>query len=331
MRRIAYTAATCPQPNCSELCLGLIRRETQAMQSQLLKCALAATLALPALPAEPGVERNVIYGMYSGLALLMDIHHPANPNGIGLVHVSGSGWSAPLSLDARPLKQAGHVAIEAVPLVERGYTVFTVNHRATPRFRFPDPVEDVQRAVRFVRFHAERYGIDPERIGAIGGSSGGHLVSMLGVLDGDGDSDAESEIDRVSAKVQCVVARATPSDFTTGPAASGAGSQFLGTRMRPGADPGSPEMRIARAASPITHVSSDDPPVLLIHGDRDDVVPYELSERFKAALVQAGVEAKLIRVRGARHGPGFPGAEQPPDVGGWAGAWFDTQLLGKQR
>ena len=300
------------------------------MRTAAIKSVLAVALLAPLLQAEPRVDRNVIYGMYSGLALLMDIHYPEQPNGIGLIHVSGSGWSAPLSLDARPLKEAGHVRIEALPLVERGYTVFTVNHRAIPRFQYPAPVEDVQRAVRFVRFHAARFGIDPDRIGAIGGSSGGHLVSMLGMLPGEGDAQAESEIDRVSARVQCVVARATPSDFVATAATSGASALLLGIRLRPGADPSSVEMRIAREASPITHVTADDPPLLLIHGDQDDIVPYALSERFRERLAEAGVKTDLIKVSGARHGPGFPGAEQTPQVGRWAGEWFDIHLLGKQ-
>ena len=300
------------------------------MQTAVAKSALVLALLASALPAELRTDRNVVYGMYSGLALLMDVHYPDQPNGIGLIHVSGSGWNAPLSLDARPLKEAGHVRIEALPLVERGYTVFTVNHRATPRFSYPAPVEDVQRAVRFVRFHAARFGIDPDRIGAIGGSSGGHLVSMLGVLPGEGDAQAESEIDRLSAKVQCVVARATPSDFVADATGSGAVALLLGFRLRSGSDPDSTEMRVARAASPVTHVTADDPPLLLIHGDQDDIVPYALSERFRERLAEAGVKTGLIRVGGARHGPSFPGAEQTPQVGRWAGEWFDTHLLGKQ-
>src|SRR5687767_5177862 len=135
-------------------------------------------------------SENVVYGMYSGLALLMDVYAPeGEANGHGIVHISGSGWGAPLGLDARQLKEAGHVEIEARPLVAAGYTVFSINHRATPRFPYPAAVEDAQRAVRFVRHHADRFGIRADRIGAIGGSSGGHLVSMLGVLDGDGDPE----------------------------------------------------------------------------------------------------------------------------------------------
>jgi hypothetical protein len=74
-------------------------------------------------------QENVVYGMYSGLALLMDVYAPeGKANGYGIVHISGSGWGAPLGLDARQLKEAGHVEIEALPLVAAGYTLFTINH-----------------------------------------------------------------------------------------------------------------------------------------------------------------------------------------------------------
>lgn len=132
---------------------------------------------------------NVVEDMHSGLALLMDVqmdvHLPERLNGIGLVHVAGGGWSAPLNLDSRPLKEAGPVRIEALPLVERVHTVLTINHRATPRLRHPTQIEDAQRAVRFMRFHTTRFGIAPARIGAIGGSSGGHLVNLRGILNAE--------------------------------------------------------------------------------------------------------------------------------------------------
>src|SRR5262249_50679507 len=140
------------------------------------------------LGAEPRVESNQIYGMYSGAALLMDVHIPARPNGYGVVFISGSGWHAPQEYGASELKSGSQIKMYGPPLVAAGYTVFSLNHRAAPRFRFPAAVDDVQRAVRFVRHNAAKYGIRPDRIGACGGSSGGHLVSMLGVLDGKGDS-----------------------------------------------------------------------------------------------------------------------------------------------
>src|SRR6266545_8110868 len=140
------------------------------------------------------IERNVVYGMVSGLALLMDVYRPESSKGRGIVYINGSGWHAPLAYDAGQLKETplGMPYIEA--MVAGGYTVFAINHRQAPRFRYPAAVEDAQRAVRFVRHHAAPFGIDAAGIGACGGSSGGHLVSLLGTLSGEGNP---SDIDPV--------------------------------------------------------------------------------------------------------------------------------------
>ena len=193
--------------------------------------------------------------------------------------------------------------IEGKPLVDAGYTLFTINHRATPRFHYPAAVEDAQRAVRFVRTRAEDNGIDPDRIGAIGGSSGGHLVSMLGVLDGASDPDDESPINRASARVQCVVARAAPCNLVGDHATAGAPAMMLGASLGPDAPPGSIEYRRALEASPITHVTPDAAPFYLVHGDADDVVPFAASEAMAEALANASVPVKLRRVPGGVHGP----------------------------
>ena len=270
------------------------------------------------------VERNVVYGMYSGLALLMDVHRPEaeRANGYGIVHISGSGWSAPLGLDARPLKEAPHVEIEALPLVEAGYTVCSINHRAAPRFPYPAAVEDAQRAVRFMRHNAEQLGIRKDRIGAIGGSSGGHLVSMLGVPDGSGDPEDESAVNRESKKVQCVVARAAPTSFLTMPNV-GARVAFLGAQVGPSTAPGSVEYRRAVEASPVTHVAAGAPPFFLIHGDADEMVPIAQSEEMAAALEKVGVPVKLRRVPGGVHGPGIV---RDPEIASEMREWFDTHL-----
>ena len=190
---------------------------------------IAALLLWPASTfGQARVEKNVVVGMVSGLALVMDVHHPEEPNGFGIVHVSGSGFSRPLAYNA-PLLSESQVGIYGKPLVEHGYTVFSLNHRATPRFRYPAPLLDVQRTVRFIRYHAEEYGIDLDRIGAVGGSSGGMLVSLLGVLDGKGDPEDPDPINRVSAKVQVVVARAAPVDRTRMSNSVG-GALLLGAR-----------------------------------------------------------------------------------------------------
>jgi acetyl esterase/lipase len=278
--------------------------------------------------AEARVESNVIYGMYSGLALLMDVYHPERPNGFGIVVIPGSGWHMPMDLDVAPLKAAfSRPIFRSDALLAAGYTLFVIDHRAAPRFRYPAAVEDAQRAVRLVRYNANSYGIDPGSIGALGGSSGGHLVSMLGVLDGAGDPEDASQIDRASAKVQAVVAIFPPTDFLAFVRGSGGDKatvgSFLGTNL--GRNDKAAERRY-EAASPISHVSADDPPFLLIHGDADPVVPVEQSKLFREALAKAGVHVELKIVPGGGHGGTIlDGANAADALDGIVG-WFDANL-----
>lgn len=312
--------------------------------NQLLRNLAVLIIALMLLSAcgkvqsksstEPGakIDRNVVYGMYSGLALVMDVYYPEKPNGYGIVFISGSGWTRELSLDATPLTQTGQETIYAVPLQQAGYTVFNLNHRAAPRFRYPAPVEDVQRAVRFIRHNAGEFGIHAKHIGAMGGSSGAHLVSMLATMDGNGDPNDPSAVNRESAKVQCVVTRAAPMDLRENPEAPLFG--FRGNAAKPG----TVEKKMLIDASPITYVSADDPPFLLIHGDADPVVPYEWSVSMHKALNEAGVKAELMTVPGGGHGPRYESMtvidgkrvrkepDNPPDYIGAMLDWFDRYL-----
>jgi acetyl esterase/lipase len=290
----------------------------------------AGLLLTPCLPAaEPGVESNVVYGMYSGAALLMDVHRPAAGNGCGVIHISGSGWHAPQEYGAQQLKDSNQVGIYGKPLVQAGYTVFNINHRAAPRFRYPAAVEDAQRAVRFIRHNAARFGIRADSIGAAGGSSGGHLVSMLGGLDGKGHPSDPDPVERESAKVRCVMARAAPSDLTTLNTVGGSAVvSFVGMPLRPNPPKTSIEYKTYREASLISHVSPDDPPFLLLHGDADETVPYSQSEEMETALRKQGVTVRLIRIAGGGHGPTFAGAKNPPDYLGEMIRWFDKHLRG---
>ncbi len=287
---------------------------------------LGTVLLIPSLAfAQARVEKNVVVGMYSGLALVMDVHHPENPNGYGIIHISGSGWGRPLAYNARLLSES-QVDLYGGPLVEVGYTVFSLNHRATPRFRYPAPLTDVQRAARFIRFHAEEYGIDPVRIGAVGGSSGGHLVSLLGVLDGEGDADDPDPVNRVSSKVQTVVARAAPADLARMDTSTGIGALSLLLGARNSSDAQSEEARRYWEASPINYVSADDPPFLFLHGDADETVPFEQAGLMSDALASVGLESRVIRIPGAGHGATFRGAQNPPDYVGAMIDWFDHYL-----
>ena len=265
---------------------------------------LIAIFSILKLSAQPElnaakVDRNVVFGMYSGLALLMDVYYPENPNGYGIIHITGSGWSRRFTLDAKMINHNRHVKIDGEALVKAGYTLFSINHRAAPRFLYPAAVEDAQRAVRFIRYHADKFGINPDRIGAIGGSSGGHLVCMLGVLDGNETPADDTPINRISSKVQCVIARAAPTSFLE----SSIGDSFLGFKKRD--RPSSIEYKIAQEASPIYHVSPDDPPFLLIHGDKDEIVPVAHSINMAKKLREMNVESKLYVVEGGAHGPGL--------------------------
>ncbi|MEZ5402106.1 MAG: alpha/beta hydrolase [Bryobacteraceae bacterium] len=181
-------------------------------------------------------------------------------------------------------------------LTAAGYTAFVITHRAAPRFHYPAAVEDAQRAVRFVRYHAARYGIDKDRIGAFGASSGGHLVSMLGTLDGKGRAATEDPVERQSSKVQCVVALYPVTDPAKVDTSNGlqAITSFMPARF---------DLDRFREAAPVTHVTADDPPFLLIHGDGDKTVPFNQSELMEAALknvkvpVKDGSRASAVGVR----------------------------------
>lgn len=292
---------------------------------------LVLLFSRPAL-AERRIETNVVYGMYSGLALLMDIYHPEQPNGYAVIFILGSGWHAPLAYNATALKDRAPNNTFVQKLNEAGYIVFAINHRAAPRFRYPAAVEDAQRAVRFVRHHAQRYGIRPDRIGGVGGSSGGHLVSMLGTLDGRGNSEDPDPVNRESAKLQCVIARAAPSDLAKIKTEAGlsavtsfVGFSAFGIRLQ-GTEAATAEIKTYLEVSPVTHVSADDAPFLLIHGDADSTVPFEQAELMEQALKKAGVEVKLVRIPGGGHGANFEAAKNPPDFLGEMVRWLDHHL-----
>lgn len=286
--------------------------------------ALCITCLSVDASAQARVEKNVVYGMYSGSALLLDVHYPARPNGFGIIFIAGSGWTAPLGYSARPLKESSQVEMYVPSLTDAGYTVFALTHRATPTFRYPAPAEDVHRAVRFVRYNAMQYHVDPARLGGFGGSSGAHLIGLVTTMDGLGDPDDPDPINRVSSKLQCTVARAGPFDLLrmTPSIASDMLALFLGVRPD-AASKTSVEYKTAWTASPINYVSKDDGPMLLVHGDADRTVPFHQSELMESALRAVGVPVRLIRIEGADHGPDFPGAKNPPDYKSEMVKWFE--------
>lgn len=301
--------------------------------------ATAFTLACLVSPSAPALaageagytrQEDVIYGRKFGTALTMDVFRPlgkANRAGVVLV-VSGGFFSS---------HEAVNVTF-ARSLLDRGYTVFAVVHGSQPRYTVPEIVRDVNRAVRFIRHHAGDYGIDPGRLGVSGASAGGHLALMLGTAGGPGDPQAQDPVDRESSRVQAVACFFPPTDMLN---YGEAGHELIravdhAPPFRPAfdyrdldkatnlwvpvTDPG--RLReITREISPAYHVSPDDAPTLIMHGDADTLVPLQQSRLIVNKFKQAGVDAKLVVKPGSGHG----WLTMPGDMAAFAD-WFDAHL-----
>jgi acetyl esterase/lipase len=272
---------------------------------------------------------DVIYGRKAGLALTMDIFAPkAKTNGLGIIFVVSAGWrSRPEAIVPEMYR----------PFLERGYTVFAVVHGTQPKFTIPEILDDMHRAVRFIRFHARDYHIDPERLGITGASAGAHLSLMMGTAGEPGDPKAPDPVDRVSSRVQAVACFYPPTDFLNWGKPGGVlDAGKMDRRFKAAIDfkELDQEQRIfvrvtdekkvrelLGRISPITHVSADDAPTLIFHGDRDALVPLQQSESIVARFQAAGVPAKLIVKKGCGHGwfTILKDAEM-------CGAWFDQYL-----
>jgi len=232
------------------------------------------------------VERNITYCTSDGIALTLDMHYPkamSRPAPI-LVYVHGGSWS---SGD----KNDWHGMVDVPELLSRGYLVASVDYRHAPEWKFPTQLEDVKCAIRFLRASAARFNLAPNRIGAWGHSAGGHLVSMLGTTDvGAGFEGPNGYLDQ-SSRVQAVVDLCGRADLIAMPADK-AMSVFGVTDN---------SVHLLEHASPVTFVTPDDPPFLILHGDKDTVVPPGVSQEFYDRLQAAGVPAKLVMVKNADH------------------------------
>jgi acetyl esterase/lipase len=253
---------------------------------------------------------DVVYGRKFGMALTMDVFTPkSNANGAAIVWVVSGGW-----FSAHEAINQGFVG----ELLKRGYTVFAVVHGSQPRFTIPEIVKDMNRAVRFIRFHAKDYQIDPDKIGITGASAGGHLSLMQGTAGDNGDKSAKDPVDQTSSRVQAVGCFFPPTDFLNygkpGEIALGCGvlkgfkppfdfhEQDPNTKTFVRITDLGKILEIGRQISPVYHASSDDPPTLIIHGDADLLVPIQQAELVVEKLKSSGVETKLVVKKGAAHG-----------------------------
>ena len=298
---------------------------------------LSVAVIVPLLPtagrtADSSFNRkqDVIYGRKFGTALTMDVFTPKkDAKGLGVILiVSGGFFSSHDAILPRFLQ----------PLTDRGYTVFAVVHGSQPRYTVPEIIQDINRSVRFIRYHAKDYGVDPDWIGITGASAGGHLSLMLGMAGEKGDPQAKDPVDRESSRVQAVACFFPPTDFLhygkpgdekiyatdhAPPYRAAFDYRELDKKSMlwvPISDPKRLQ-EIARQISPVSHVTSDDPPTLIIHGDKDQLVPLQQSELIVEKLKKAGVKTELIVKKGAGHG--WLGLEK--DISQLVD-WFDKHL-----
>ena len=270
---------------------------------------------------QPEVKRteDVIYGRKFGTALTLDVFQPQPANGKAIIFMVSGGFFS------------SHEAISPAyyrPFLDRGYTVFAVVHGSQPRFIIPEIEQDIHRAVRFIRHHAAKYGVDPEHFGITGGSAGGHLSLTMGTQGKPGDPNAKDPIDRESSAVQCVACFFPPVDFANwdrpGDDAVGVGTL---TQFQPAFGPrtATAESRaeLSREISPIHYVTAATPPTLIIHGDADKLVPLYQAELFQKRCEEVKAPFKLIVRPGKQHG--WPGMEV--DMAVFAD-WFDEHLRG---
>ena len=190
-------------------------------------------------------------------------------------------------------------------MTAHGYLVVSINYRLYPAAQFPAMIQDVKCAVRSLRANAVQYNLDPNRIGAFGVSAGGHLAALLGTTDASVGWDVGEYLDQ-SSRVQAIIAMAGVMDLSR---------NFPNTDIEAMRRVGFGEFNMVEA-SPISHVTPDAPPFLLIHGDRDEVVPVEQSQRMYDRLVQANVPARLVVVQNAAHSFTAPEGTTPtiPEV-----------------
>ena len=268
------------------------------------------------------------------MALTMTVLTPKKKvNGKAIIYVLSGNWiSSERMLDAFSERTGLYI--------DAGYTLFGVMVGCQPRYAIPDEIEDLKRAVRFVRYHAADYKIDPDRIGITGSSSGGHLSLMIATSDNVINPKSKDPVDKVSSRVQAAAVFYPPTDFlnygkaNTFSQVSQAGLAFMGlagafdfkvfsdsTRTYVSITDMEKKREIAKEISPITHVSSDDPPVLIIHGNKDFVVPMQQSESIIAKFKEMKVTCHFIMREGGAHGWPNRDVEEKNFID-----WFDKYL-----
>lgn len=292
------------------------------MKTPPLHILAYVTLALtPSLSVAQDPERisDVIYTKHDGVALTFDVFKPAKPNGAAIVKIVSGGWNS------------SHKGINDGTWPKYGYTTFVVVHGTQPRFHIDEIVLDVQRAVRYIRANASTYGIDPNKIGVTGSSAGGHLSLMLAVKGDNGNPKAADAVERASCAVNAVACFYPPTDFINW-AADGDSNQGVGplnTRtpaFGPKIETPEGKAKMGFELSPLNWITKNQPPIYIVQGDADPLVPHSQAIRFQKKSTTEGAKCEVLIREGGAHG-GWN--EMTEDTVRMA-EWFDVHLLGKQ-
>ena len=280
------------------------------------KAAIAKTKG--ALPPLVGVtiERDVTYAKLAGdRELKLDLYIPEKAEGKLplVVWVHGGGW-----------RNGSKNGSPASRLAMFGYVAASIDYRLSDEAKFPAQIEDCKAAIRWLRANADKYHIDSARVGVWGGSAGGHLVALLGTAGDAKQWDVGENLDQAS-RVQAVCDFFGPADLTAMPGSQAANANGAVALLLGG--PVAENREAARAASPVTYVSKNDPPFFICHGMNDPTVPIAQSEKLLEALQNAGVEAKLLKVKNAGHGFNSEDIDPTvPEIHGQVRAFFDEHL-----
>jgi acetyl esterase/lipase len=238
------------------------------------------------------VISDVQYCTGGGRPLLMDVFIPKHRNWTptpAVLWIHGGGWE-------RGDKNGNS---GAQMLANDGFVTASLFYRLSGDSPFPADVEDCKCAIRFLRANAPKYGIDPDRIGVAGASAGGHLAELVATADQSAGLEGNGGWQNVSSKVQAAAAYYGVSDFTVGALQFQHHTGQVVVKLFRGTEKEKPELY--RKASPIFYVSKDDPPLLLAHGEKDDLVPFEQSVRMAAAYRRVGRSVEFIAVKNAGH------------------------------
>ncbi len=252
----------------------------------------------PKLPPGVLVERDLEYVRNGHERHRLDLYRPEKVSEARpvVVWIHGGGW-----------RNGNKNNCPAVPLVTRGFVVVSINYRLSGHAVFPAQIHDCKAAIRWLRANAGKYGIDGDHVGVWGSSAGGHLVALLGTsgdvedLEGDGgNADQTSRVQAVCdwfGPTNLLLMNKQAGEFGTidHDAADSPESKLLGGPVQESVDK-------AKRAGPITYVTSDDPPFLIVHGDRDLLVHWQQSQLLADSLTASNCDVTLTIVPGAGHG-----------------------------